>query len=525
MTSLLPLSSLCRRHLALLILGFVITRALALLAGLRYITGETVWLWQLLDLEILRHHLVRGLFHLHSQPPLFNALIGLAEKFGGSSFGEVILAFQLLLGMCAVISVYLTLIHLDVAPTFSLLLSSLLLFNPAQILFEFDPLYTEIVYALHCFIALAVACYVKSRSSFALYWFVGLSVCLTLLRSSYQWIWIVAMLGLLWWQLPESRKQIWKVGAIGVVMTLLWPAKNYVLVHHFASTTWGPFSMSKHWSTERDRPPMREWIREGLLPTFEAPTDESEDGLQRRLKEQWLAPSTGAPELDDITKSIGGAPNWNSLSMLRMRDAQAKDIAFLLRRDPKTYAYSVIRGVRRYFEPSSSYLTLFQLAQWNESIAQYQQMAPVDRIVRRVCCNVFGFPSTINHGSHPSLKAAIQRICMGAVLVYGLVVGCLLSFGICRTLWNGDRDRKVVTMLMSVTIVYVFLVVALLEVGENMQFRFETHALVMMVAAVFLQQIWDWRKNPMRRSTFHLRVPKQWPVQQNGVYRSIHSPG
>jgi hypothetical protein len=80
-------------------------------------------------------------------------------------------------------------------------------------------------------------------------------------------------------------------------------------------------------------------------------------------------------------------------------------------------------------------------------------------------------------------------------------------------------------MLMSVTIVYVFLVVALLEVGENMRFRFETHALVMMVAAVFLQQIWDWRKNPMRRSTFHLRVPKQWPVQQNGVYRSIDSPG
>ena len=78
-----------------------------------------------------------------------------------------------------------------------------------------------------------------------------------------------------------------------------------------------------------------------------------------------------------------------------------------------------------------------------------------------------------------------------------LVLACLLSFAR-RSFWSGRPDRKVAAMVMTATIAYVFLVVNLVEVGESMRFRFETAPLVMIVAAVFLQQLWEQRSQKRR---------------------------
>ena len=226
---------------------------------MRYHIAQTSLFWQFLDIGLLHDHLSRALLHLHAQPPLLNAVIGLSEKIAGPDYGVLLLSFQFLLGLSAVISFYLLLTLLRVAPLFSLCASFVLLFNPAEIYFEFHSLYTSWVLAFHCLIALATVCYVQSRSQRALYWLTGLAVLLTLLRSGYQWIWIVAMLGLLWWELPGNRKQIRNAGLIGLFLALLWPAKNYVLFHHFTPSTWGPYSISKHWYVNRE--PEETWIQ------------------------------------------------------------------------------------------------------------------------------------------------------------------------------------------------------------------------------------------------------------------------
>lgn len=409
--------------------------------------------------------------------------------------GQLILGFQLLLGLAAVISVYLLLIQLHVAPAFSFAISCVLLFNPAEIAFEFDPLYTEIVFALNCFIALAAVCYLKSKSRRSLYWFIGLAVCLTLTRSSYQWIWLVAMVAVLCWQLPEDRKRIQKAGLVGLLLTLIWPAKNYILFRHFTSSTWAPFSMAKHWQADRPGSPISTWLNENLLPTFSFPLTGSEKQFQHWLQMKWSVPPAGIPELDNIAKPTGGATNWNSLTMLRMHDAQMQDVSFLLRHDPKTYTLNAARGLKLYFEPSTGWLALFP-----EESVQYKRMASIDRIVRRFCCNVFGIPPesviSVNHDTtlmlHRSIKVRIQSICMGAVLANSFVLLFVLSLSRC-SLWEGNQDRKVAAMVITVTIMYGFLVSTLLEVGENMRFRFETQALVLAVTAILLQQLWDRR--------------------------------
>jgi hypothetical protein len=485
--------SIERKHITALVVLFCVTRALALLGGLRYLKEETATFWQFLDLELLRDHLFRTLLHSHSQPPGFNALVGVAEKVGGTHYDVILLGLNFLSGLCAVLAVYLVLSRLRVSPLLCFTVALLLLLNPAEITFEFDPLYTEFVVVLNCLIALATVWFLGRRSARALYTLVALCMCLILLRSLYQWIWVAAIMAVLWAQLPRNRAQIQTAAAIAIFFSLLWPAKNEIFFKHFISSTWTPYNVARHWETKVDQPPIQDWRRQGLLPSV-AGLDESEAQFGARLQSDWPAPRTGFPELDDIFKQTGGAINWNSAAMLRFHDAQAKDNAFLLRNDPKAYVHGVLRGTWNYFLPSSAYLTWMG----THSTRQYQLIAPFDRLVRRLCCNVFGFPAESGsigldrEDPRTSMISKIKALCMGSLLLYGVVAACLFSFA--RTnFWRGDEDRKVLAMILITTIAYSFMVSNLLEVAENFRYRFETQSLAMIVAAVFLQQVWDRR--------------------------------
>jgi hypothetical protein len=484
-------------HIAAIAFIFIASRLCAYLIGLRYPSDELAHSWQLLDLNILRYHLMRGVFYLHAQPPLFNVLSGIAEKVGGSQFGNIIFGLQLCLGLGAAIAVYLLLTRLRVAPVFSLFVALILLLNPAAIMFEFDPLYTQLVYSLNCFIALAAVCYIQDRSRLTLWCLIGLMVSLTLIRSSYQPVWLALIFGVLFLGLPGRRRHIVMAGITGMLLTLIWPAKNWVVFHHFVSSTWAPFSMAKHWKYPADQKRIEPWVEQGRVPTF-APRPSESGSTEKKfpawLEQQWPANHAGVPELDNVAKDDGWT-NWNSLSLLRMHDAEAKDVDFLLRHDPKSYALNVARGLAIYFEPS----TIYFKGVAGESLEQYEKMATMDRVISHLCCNIFGLPPEA-YGPLQPQKLRLKNFCIGALAVYGIALACLLSF-MSSSFWTKGHERRLAAAVMLTTVVYSFLLTSLVEVGENMRFRFETHALVLMIAAIFLQQCWDRRAGmSIRRS-------------------------
>lgn len=488
-------------HISLLAVAFLASRGLALLLGVRPLTSETVWFMQFLDLDLLQHHLIRSLWHLHGQPPLLNALVGICEKLAGQRYGDLIAALYSVLGLASTISVYLSLRLLRVSPTFSLAIGLCLLLNPFEILSEFDPIYTVPVFALLSFIALATVCYLQSRSTRALSWLVGLAVTLTLLRSPYQWMWVLALLAILWWQSHNNRVQVRTAAFTGLFLVMLWPAKNAILFHHFTSTTWAPFSIAKHW--DWNGPAVQSLVRQGQLTTF-APPDNSDEAVSAFLQSEWQTAPTGYPELDDVTKKTGGAVNWNSLAGLRLNDGRQADLHLLLRRDPKEFVTSVLHSAAIYFYPSSQYFTMFGESddRYRELTHHYIPLRGIDRSVRRFCCNIFGLPadtSTMSaaQASHPqehrSAGTIIKKTCVGALLLDVAVLLCMISF-FGSSLWSGAPDRKVAAMIMTMTIIYSFLV-NFVEFGENERYRYETQALVFMVVAIFLQQILDSRRN------------------------------
>jgi hypothetical protein len=129
---------------------------------------------------------------------------------------------------------------------------------------------------------------------------------------------------------------------------------------------------------------------------------------------------------------------------------------------------------------------------------QYDKIAPVDRVMSRVCCNIFGLPPEA-YGPLLPQKLRLKNFCVGAVFIYCIALACLLSLA-SASFWAGSRERRVAAALLLTTILYSFLLTSLVEVGENMRFRFETQALAIMVAAIFLQQLWDRRTSPRNSS-------------------------
>ena len=493
-------------HLSFLAAAFLASRATALLLGVRPLTSETVWFMQFLDLDLLQHDLVRSLWHLHGQPPLLNALVGVCEKLAGPHYGDVIAALYAVLGLSASVAVYLSLRLLRVSPTFSLVVGMCILLNPFEILSEFDPIYTVPVFVLLSFMSLATVCYLQGRSTSALSWLIGMALLLTLFRSPYQWMWVLAVLAILWWQTPSNRVQIRSASVIAILLALLWPAKNALLFHHFTSTTWAPFSIAKHW--DWNGPAVQGLIQQGQLTTF-APPDNSDEAVAALLQSKWQGAPTGYPELDDVTKKTGGGVNWNSLAGLRLNDARQADLHLLLKRDPREFVTNVLHSAAIYFYPSTQYFTMFgeSGSKYDELTQHYLPLRSIDRGIRRICCNILGLPpdtsemstaEAVHAQERRSVGTIIKKTCVGALLLDVAVLLCILSF-FRASLWSGAPDRKVAAMVMTLTIAYSF-VVNFVEYGENERYRYETQGLVFIVVAIFLQQVWEHRKKLRSRT-------------------------
>src|SRR5262245_55591035 len=64
-------------------ISFLITLILERILKIRFVYEVIPLLWQYLDVEILKNDLLRGVFFLHSQPPLFNLYLGMILKVAG----------------------------------------------------------------------------------------------------------------------------------------------------------------------------------------------------------------------------------------------------------------------------------------------------------------------------------------------------------------------------------------------------------------------------------------------------------
>jgi hypothetical protein len=288
---------------------------------LRAFRMPMVFYWgkmQLLDPSFLLEHPLDSLIYLHSQPPLLN-LIALVVLHGANLTGlsEATIAS----GMYALFAwgCFFTLLQLARLATGSWIASAvcgaLLLLNPAFAFYRHRLLYeTPAMLA----VMLTSWCWLLFVKQGRLAHWIGLMFSLTTLcltKSLFHPLFalLVALLAL------AARRAVDQVAwpdllrrhaggfALGVVLVLLWPAKNQLVFDHFVYSSWLGFNLTVRTPIERYEP-FEDFIFKGKI----------HPSLEQRIEAfEGLSPGAELSIVRAMKKpSFKKIPNWNHLAVL-----------------------------------------------------------------------------------------------------------------------------------------------------------------------------------------------------------------
>jgi hypothetical protein len=312
---------LVRASLAAYVLLFAVVAAL----GLRM--DVPLWMFQFLPETALRDRFWESLYHLHSQPPMMNTLVGGAiqlERWAGLSREATLLAVHFLAGWAIVRAVAMIAGRLLRRRWLRVGVVAALVLDPCFWLALFQAFYP--LYELFFLAALALA----AQRFFAAprpRWFAwcGVWACgLVLTRSLFHPLWVAV----LWWigrgawsQRGMSR---WAVAAL--VVLCAWPAKNLAEFGFFGSSSWLGMHLAHGFDVERPE----------VGPAFDL-GDAPENRRARQLAAA-LVPHDyrGIPALAEPLKwpDRPDIPNLNHFAMIDYGRSLLRRVAALLRDRP-----------------------------------------------------------------------------------------------------------------------------------------------------------------------------------------------
>lgn len=469
-------SPLHRDRALLVVVGvFLLSRAAVYACGVRFDDTPLGYFLQYLDVDLLRHDLARSLWHLHSQPPLFNLLLGLTLK---TAPDHATIAFALLwlaFGLTIAVALYRLQIRLGVAPGMACAAAVLFEICPAAILFENWLFYTYPETLLLLLGGLFLHRYTSGGA-----WRDGAAFFATLAgvvltRSVFHPLWLLAAGSLALLSGIPARRRTLLLLFPAILAVTFWYGRNALLFGGFSGSSWLGFSVAKMTTFQLDETERRQMVADGTLSRLALITPFSDLRSYGDLLPN--VPPTGVPALDEIARP-NGASNYNyrgvpALSALYMRDALRVAV-----HHPSTFVRGSATAYYYYLFPSSIYWFL----DGNRSRIRGYDRA-YDAIVYGQL--LYHEPAAANEPA--SALAARRFLKVSPVLMLGvpavMIAGVLLCVGMYRR--GRLRSAHGATLLYLVgTALYVTVLSNALEINENYRFRFTIDPLLVILATV-----------------------------------------
>jgi hypothetical protein len=474
------------RRLLLVITGFFAVSHIALyLAGVRLdtraLTGQVDYL-QLLDLHQLDHHLVRSIWYLQSQPPLFNLFTGLLLHLPQGAVGPLLVCLTLLLGLTMAVSCYLLCLELHLPQWLAVTLTFLVIADPANLLYANWYFYSFPTATAMMFGALTLARYIRTRSwPWGIAAFTTLAV-IVLLNSTFQWVWMLLVIA----PVVLVGRRYWRpVVVLAFVPVLLvggWYLKNAVLFGTYTTSSWFGMNLANVSLFHAPRGELDTLLKEhrvsslAKMKTFQALSAYARAVPQHR--------GAGTDVADQPSKS-DGMQNLNDREYIVVADQYLRDDLTYIAADPAGYLHSVAQASAVFFRPQqqtfllwsnarriSGYVALYDhVVNWQLHTTDYSSITlPVDTT------------SIVLPTGHLS-PDSWSTMAISSVVIYAIV---LLATPL--TVWRRRRDAPFAVTLsfIWISVVYVFLVTNLGDFGENMRFRYDVGALPMIAAAALI---------------------------------------
>lgn len=339
------------KSLLLLLLLFAASRAVLYHVRPFFYDEPLQSFMQFLDPEILRSDLLQGLLHMHSQPPLFNLLLGLVLKGAPQGYDLIVFAsMYFILGAMVAVLTFGLMRSFGVSRAVSLILTLALVHSPLMLKAERWLYYGLPLAALLCAMAVTVHRFAQTGKSkwFAISLLLAAVVVLT--RSFYHLIvWMgpiaVFLLYLTTRRAPDRVRLHTALTLIFVLAAGSLYVRNYVWLGMFTSSTWqggNLFGMTAYVAADEKERLLAEGKITPLVGIYRwAPP-------QAFIDYYGTAPHTGIEVLDAPWKR-NGYGNWNNLIYPRASQEYQRNAVTLVKEYPAKYALAVLNALYIFF--------------------------------------------------------------------------------------------------------------------------------------------------------------------------------
>jgi hypothetical protein len=464
---------LVAHNAAILTLTWAAIWAAAAAAGLRFDTFDLEF-WHFIDPALLRSAPIESLFYLHSQPPLFNALVAAALAAFGDAYAIPLYLLFALMALATALAAASLAQALTGRRAPGLVAGGAILLSPSLIAYGH-----VLFHALPSAFLVTTAAWAARRALVQPSWgrlalVVALLTAGTLLWSPLHPAWLAVCLAGLVWAAREARARAATLAAASLALVAAFIIKNGILFGVWELSSWTGMNLARITVQELPRPERDAAIAAGDLSPV---ARHRAFGRLKSYPELAAPPPTGIPLLDRPSKE-SGEPNYHHLAYIEISRLYRGDAMTVVRTRPGTYLAAVGKAFWTfYMRPATDFLVaapaVRQLGWYASLYDAIVYGAPPGRPGRHDMRDVRagGFWSNV-------AMSPLLRIWFLAALIGGPI--WLVRLARSHRLRTPDG---IAAVALVGPLLYITAVCNLAELGENMRFRFtvEPAALILVV--------------------------------------------
>ncbi len=456
---------------------FILSRIIFAMKGGEFLASPIDFAKQYLDPVLLENDLLRSLFYLHAQPPLFNAFLGLILKLSPYPPLTFELVFKTM-GVAMPLLFYGILTALAMRPGIAFIATVIFMCNPTLLLYENLLYYTHVeafLILLSLFSLLRWG--IERRLRFLALFFLAL-LCLGMIRSLFHTLFFLLTTLLMFlylaFRLRERHlaRQFALCSLIVLIPMILVSCKNLYLYRFFGTSSWDGMSL---WIKANGYAPeqLEQFQQQGVISAraLQAGYDPFQP-VDLFFNERELAQIPCHHPADCSIMRSTGKPNFNHSGYVPLSKQLWRDAVALIGRDPALFAYYTAGAYcLMLWHASDSVNALFY---GNETVIER-----LEGLYRFLYFGFFGIES--KQASH--YMWWVRTGCISALF---LIFYLITLAGLLR-----KADASVIpVLLLSLFCVlihaYTLCVSSLIEFGENNRFRYPVDAafLVLMAATI-----------------------------------------
>jgi 4-amino-4-deoxy-L-arabinose transferase-like glycosyltransferase len=400
--------------------------------------GVWDWYWQLLPADIMRHHLLQGLWYLHSQPPLYNLLCGIAFKLFQPHHLAVQQWVNVGLGSLAAAMTYAICKEIFRNRPAAFITAFFLALNPAVFLFEANPLYDFPCLFLVTLSGYCLVRYVKKQTAGALIGFCAGINSLILARSLYHIVLLVPLYFIVALVNGRREKKAVIIFLLIGMLSVAWYAKNAVMFGFFGGSSW--FGLNLFDQVSYDILPQQATRARCDAIVFEDIFPKQSNYVPYGFTRTSVVPSLRNDDMHNI-------------NIVAISNVYLKNSLRLIRTFPGHYVKNMIRAYFIFCQPSTCFIDLLA---WDAKIPG--PVAAWEWLEGRM-----DFPWR----SH--VTNAVIFLPLSLVLVVLLLIH---EKNRTKGRWREVMGNKAVLLYPVIMVSYTTVVSSMFEMGENNRFKF-----------------------------------------------------